>query len=410
MQFVKMGFRNLFRQKRRTLITLAVITFGIGCLLLACGHSRYIAWGLMEMTIHTETGHIQVFGSQYPGRDEETVLQHGLERYEAVREELLDLVDVSIAAARIECTGLISNGEKSAAFMGSGLEPALELRMRSFFSGASSIYDTLAAYETDDDVIALGSALARSLNVRKGDYLTLISTTTDGALNAIDVRYVGSFQGSSPEYDARAAIMPLRTAQRLLNTDKVRNLVITLDETEDTDRLHGEILHLLRGRGYRVDVRTWPELARYYHKVKAFYHQMTGFLSLVLFIIVFFSTANTIMISVIERTTEIGTMLSIGTSRWQTLKVFFFEGLFVGIFGGFLSALFAICASAIINRAGIMLPAPPGLTMGYPLSVRNEPDLYLQIFAWTVAVVTVSSIVSALRVTRMKIVDALGHI
>jgi putative ABC transport system permease protein len=130
----------------------------------------------------------------------------------------------------------------------------------------------------------------------------------------------------------------------------------------------------------------------------------------VLFIIVFFSVSNTVVMSIVERTQEIGTLLSIGTSRWQTLKMFFFEGIFIGIIGGFFSALFAFGLSLLINEFNILLPPPPGFTEGYPLGIRNSMDFYVQIFIATVIVSVLSSMGPAFRVTRMKIVDALGHI
>ena len=139
----------------------------------------------------------------------------------------------------------------------------------------------------------------------------------------------------------------------------------------------------------------------YYKRVSGFYNQMIGFLSLVLFIIVFFSTANTIVMSIVERTTEIGTLLSMGTSKWQTLKMFFFEGLFIGILGGIFAAIFALIFGSIINSFDILLPPAPGMTDGYPLSIRNDFAIFRRIFVATLVIATVSSIIPALRVTSM---------
>jgi putative ABC transport system permease protein len=113
---------------------------------------------------------------------------------------------------------------------------------------------------------------------------------------------------------------------------------------------------------------------------------------------------------VTERTTEIGTMLSLGTSRWQTLKAFFSEGIFIGFIGGAFSMLFAYTLSLAINHFNIYLPPPPGLSEGYPLMVRNEWRFYGEVFLATVAVAALSTLAPALKATRMKIVDALGHI
>jgi len=410
MTFLKLGFRSLFRQKRRTMITLLVITFGIGCLLLARGHSTYINWGLRETTIHSETGHLQFYHADYFEKEEEAILQYGLENYEQLREELQQIPAVKSVQARIDLMGLISNGDKSVACIGQAVEPDKEKALREQFNLSTTIYDSLLKNEAETDIIALGNGLAKALNARNGDYLTLLATTSDGALNALDVKVVGTFTGYSPEYDERAIVLPLKAAQVLLNTSKVKKLLVTLEQTEQTDLYFNKLTEFVRTKGYPIILKKWEEEAAYYQKVKTFYNQMIGFLSIVLFIIVFFSTANTIVMSIVERTTEIGTLLSMGTSRWQTLKMFFFEGLFIGIIGGIFSAVFAFVVANVINYFHIMLPPPPGLTDGYPLSVRNEFPMYVRIFIGTIFVATISTIIPALRVTRMKIVDALGHI
>ena len=409
MAFVKLGFRNLFRQKRRTLITLIVITFGIGCLLLTVGHSVYIEWGLRESTIHSETGHLQVFNEDYLNKEENMVLQYGLENYEELREELMGFLDVYIVMARIELMGLISNGDKSVACIGQGIEPKLEKKLRKVMGNNAAMYDPLLD-NAGDDIISLGIGLANSLNAKEGDYLTLLATTADGALNAVDVRVVGSFDSGTQEYNDRAVIIPLKTAQMLLNTKKVKNLLVTLDDTDKTDRYYNKIAKLSETNQFPVKLKRWHELAKYFSQVKQFYKQATGFLTIILFIIVFFSTSNTIVMSTIERTTEIGTLLSIGTSRFQTLKMFFFEGFFIGIIGGILSIIFAYSVSGLINYFDIRLSPPPGMTDGYPLQIRNVITIYIKIFLGTVLVASISSLVPAFKVTRMKIVDALGHI
>jgi len=410
MTFMKLGFRSLFRQKRRTAITLLVITFGIGCLLLAKGHSLYINWGLRESTIHSETGHLQIYNKDFFEKEEETALQYGLENYETIRNELMQMKDVKLALARIDLMGLISNGDKSVACIGQAVEPEKEKQLRELFRMRTSVYDSLIARQDEVQIIALGNGLAKALNAKVGDYLTVMATTTDGALNALDLKFVGTFSGFSPEYDERAIVIPLQAAQMLLNTQKVKRLLVALDQTEQTDLYYQKISDLASQNGYPVTIKKWEELAVYYKRVKAFYNQMIGFLSLVLFIIVFFSTANTIIMSIVERTTEIGTLLSMGTSKWQTLKVFFFEGLFIGVIGGILAAIFAFIVSGIINYFDILLAPAPGMTEGYPLSIRNDVHLYSQIFISTIVVAIISTILPALKVTRMKIVDALGHI
>ena len=163
MIFMRLGFRSLFRQKRRTLITLIVITFGIGCLLLTTGHSVYIEWGLRESTIHSETGHLQLFGSDYFDKESETILQYGLEDYDSIRNDLMHLMDVELVLARIDLMGLISNGDKSVACIGQGVESGNEKKLRTLFGNTGAMYDSLIAHENDAEIIT-SDLISKSLD------------------------------------------------------------------------------------------------------------------------------------------------------------------------------------------------------------------------------------------------------
>ncbi|MCK5148500.1 ABC transporter permease [bacterium] len=409
MTFMTLGYRSLFRQKRRTVMTLVVITFGIGSLLLTMGHTAYIDWGLRENTIHSETGHLQLFHQDYFDKEEETILQYGLEDCSDLKSGLEQYLEVQLVQARINFMGLISNGEKSVAFVGQAVEPEKERKLRNLFGNSGAAFDSLIACGGEDAVV-LGQALARSLNVQIGDWVTLMTSTTDGALNAVDLRVVDTFTGVSTEYEKRAITIDLQTAQQLLVTDKVNKIIVTLDKTANTDRLYDEISQWAKDNSHTVTMKKWHEQAAYYKKVRSFFQTITGFLSLILLIIVFFASANTIVMSIVERTREIGTLLSLGTSRFQTLKMFIFEGLFLGIIGGFMAMAFAYLAAMLINNSGLMMPPPPGNTQGYQLMVRNEMPIYIIVFFATVLTSVFSSLLPAFRVTRMKIVDALGHI
>ena len=410
MTYFKLGFRSLFRQKRRTIVSLAVVTLGAGSLLLALGHSQYIAWGLRESIIHSETGHLQVFQSGYFDREEKTVLEFGLQDHERIRKDLDLLPDVSLVLARIDFMGLLSNGDKSVACLAQGLEPDREMRLRGLFRMSGTMFNAFLANRKDPYVIALGRKLADSLLARTGDYLTLMTTTASGALNALDLKVIGTFPGASPEYEERAVMIPLPTAQELLRTSKVKNLVVALSGTEKTDAQFEAVASLGRAKGYPITIKKWHERTAYYRQVRQFYDQITGFLTAVLVVIVFFATSNTIMMAVTERTREIGTFFSLGTTRFQILKALLVEGALIGTIGGVFGSAFAYGASKLINSLTITLPPAPGTIDGYPLMIRSEGPTYLAVFLAFLLIASLSAVLPAWRATRMKIVDALGHI
>src|SRR5256885_9729339 len=99
------------------------------------------------------------------------------------------------------------------------------------------------------------------MHAKPGDYLTLMSTTTSGSLNAIDVRIAGIFMSGVKEYDDRAIKMPLAGAQQLLQTTKVQRLLVLLNETDDTAAVRAELTTLFARKHWALGMQDWPQLA-----------------------------------------------------------------------------------------------------------------------------------------------------
>jgi putative ABC transport system permease protein len=384
---IKLALRNIFRNRRRSAITLAVIVFGAVGLILFGGYKAVTFQGLRETTIRGRLGHLQVFTTEGAA---------------TLRARIEADPRVESTAAQITLMGLISNGDKSETFVATAVEPEKDRLMR----GQAVVEGTLLP-DNEPDAITLGKGLAASMNVGPGDYLTLLASTATGSLNAIDVRVAGVFQTGVKELDERAVKMPIAAAQQLLQTTKIEKLLVFLRDTDTTDAVRAD---LERSFGTAVEIKSWSELASFYHQVVLLYNGIFGFLGLIVFAIVVFSVANTIVMSIFERTREIGTLMAIGTSRDRIWRMFFLEGLFTGIVGGLLGVVAGAVIATLINSGNVMLPPPPGYTVGYKLTILLQQPVLLTAFVLSVVTATVSSIVPALKASRLKIVDALGHI
>ena len=234
-----------------------------------------------------------------------------------------------------------------------------------------------------------------------------MTPTVTGSLNAIDVRVAGICDPGVKELDERAVKLPIAGAQQLLQTTKVEKLLVFLRETGTTGAVRAD---LEKSLGRSVEMKSWSELASFYHQVVLLYNGIFGFLGLIVFGIVVFSVANTIVMSIFERTREIGTLMALGTTRGRIWRMFFLEGLMTGILGGLLGVAAGALLAALINGGNVMLPPPPGYTVGYRLTILLQPPVLMTAFLISVVTSTLSSILPALKASRLKIVDALGHI
>lgn len=397
---IKLALRNLFRNRRRSAITLAVIVFGAVGLILFGGYKAMTFRGLRESTVRGRLGHLQLFGKGHESQSQKP-LERALENVAALRAEIESDPRVESTAAQITLMGLISNGDKSETFVATAVEPPKDRNMR----GATIVSGTHLP-DTEPDAVLLGKGLATSMNARVGDYLTLMTPTVTGSLNAMDVRVAGIFQTGVKELDERAVKMPIAGAQELLQTTKVEKLLVFLKDTEMTSAVRAD----LERRNLNVEIKSWPELASFYHQVVLLYNGIFGFLGLIVFGVVVFSVANTIVMSIFERTREIGTLMAIGTTRGRVWRMFFLEGLTTGVLGGVLGLTIGALLAFLINSGNVMLPPPPGYTVGYRLQILLQPSVMATAFLISVITATLSSILPALKASRLKIVDALGHI
>jgi putative ABC transport system permease protein len=406
---VLLSFRNLFRNRRRTLITLTVVAGGVAALVLAGGFFSYMFWGLRETTIRNGLGHLQVFNAALLEREDEHVLENGLEDPQRIAAQIERVSHVRGVAPRIEFYGLVSNGRKSTTFMATAVDPAAEKRMgfqpnispgRWFEEGSSS----------RPDEALLGAGLAHSMNAKPGDGLTLLAATADGALNGIDIEVAGIVNTGIKEMDERVLQITIPTAQRLLQSARVTKLVVGLDRTENTDRVLKALVSLAPAAGQRIGIRTWYELATFYRQVRLLFSGIFVFLGVIVFFMVVMSSANTLLMSMFERTREIGTMLAMGTPRSCVLLLFLSEGLLTGLLGACGGAVLGTVSGVLLNHAAIQLPPPPGNTTGWTFQVLFEPGLIFGSAALVVVVLACTSVIPAVRASRINIVESLASI
>ncbi len=401
------AFKNLFRNKRRTVITFSVIIFGSTALIVAGGFIRYMFDGLANMTIRGGLGHLQLVHPDQLHKEEEKPLQYGLADSERIAGIVAGVAGVLGVTARIDFMGLLSNGDKSVIFLGTGLEPEKEtaLGYENEVVSGSPLTSQGGRYQ-----VTLATGLARSLKSKPGDTLTLMSTTSDGVLNAVDVEVAGIFSTGITEYDERALRVPLKVAQSLLASEKVSKLVVGLARTSDTDRLHDLLAERLRAAGYPMEIRRWYEMATFYQAVVRMFGAIFRILGSIIFVLVVLSSSNTMLMAVFERVREIGTLMAFGTTRLKILAIFVAEGIFIGILGGLLGSAAGYLAIRIMNRAHLILPTPPGNTRPFPIVIPMVPEIFAGVFVLMIATMVAASFLPAMRASRLKIVDALNHI
>lgn len=407
-KFLLLAFRNVFRNRRRTMMTLMMVGGGVTGLLLVGGFFARMFWGLRESTINDGLGHLQIFTAEHFNREEKHVLDTGIDNWRHVAGAVSSGPHVRGVAPRIEFYGMLSNGVKSAVFMGSAIDPAAE-RSLGFTPRLTAGRDLEPNAGADVEAL-IGTGVARSMNVKPGDGLTLLAVTSDGALNGIDVQIVGLVNTGYKEVDDRYLRITLPSAQRLLQSDRVTNLVVGLDQTENTDQVAALLGPKLRGLPQQLILKKWIDLAAYYNQVHSLFSTIFIFLGVIVFFMVLMASVNTLLMTMFERTREIGTMLAMGTPRSWVMTLFVVEATLLGVMGAIVGVAGGNLLAVLINHSGIHLPPPPGTTVPMSFHVLHVPALMIGSSITVVLSLALASILPAIRASRLQIAEALAHV
>jgi putative ABC transport system permease protein len=407
-KFLLLAFRNVFRNRRRTIMTLLMVGGGVAGLLLVGGFFAYMFRGLRESTIRTGLGHIQIFNAEHFRRDEVHVLDTGISNWRQVATVTQSAPHVRGVAPHIEFYGMLSNGVKSSVFMGSAVDPRIEHAMG--FDPRIVSGGQLSGNANGEVEALVGTGVARSMSVKVGDGLTILAVTADGALNGIDIQIVGIVSTGFKDLDDRYLRIALPSAQRLLQSDRVTNLVVGLDRTENTDLVAAAIAPRLQGQSQELTMKKWIDLATYYKQVRTLFSGIFLFLGIIVFFMVLMASVNTLLMAMFERTREIGTMLALGTPRRWIVALFMVEATLTGILGAAVGVAGGNLLGMALNASGLHLPAPPGTSFDMLFRVLHVPSLMAGSSLMVIVSLALASVLPAMRASRLQIAEALAHV
>lgn len=412
---VKIAFRNVFRNRRRTLLTLSSIVLGSAALINFDAYQNFAEWGLRESYIRSQLGHLQIYKKGYRASKGMNPFGYLIANSEDIKKTVTEVLGnrLKVVTGRLELNGLITKGGQSYNFIAQGIEIESERKMSALDDGTSSALkvrrgETLAG--SDVGAVLLGYELCEALDVREGDLLSLMGASAVGSLNATDLLWKGCFSTISKEYDKVAAIMPLADAKRFSATDDVLKLVVMLKNTDMTAKARADLEAAFAAKGYDLEMVSWIELADYYKQVMVFLGGMFMVIATIIVFVVVFSIVNTLTMSVFERVQEIGTIRAMGAEGGSILKLFIIEGFMLGLIGGLIGIVFGGAVGLAVNQAKFLLPPPPGSSEGFLLQLRFYPSSFVLGFCIAVASSLVASIYPAMKAAKLRVVDALRHV
>lgn len=412
--WLTISIRNIIKNGRRSMTTVLAIALGYAAINLFSGYVHSTYEGLTMAAIHGEgLGHITIFKKGYleQGKLHPEKYQFSKAEVERITSIVRKEADVQLVTPRLSTSGILSNGRNSTIFIAEGLVPSDDREIRGDLSKYTSFTGTYLDDKEKTGVV-IGSELAGMLDLKVGSDAVILSNTYSGMANAMDAKITGIYNTGNTATNDKMLLMTLRHSQDLMDFTGAERLVVLLKDGGNGKNLAavlGRLEKSLAGAGISVEMKTWDELSVFYKQVKNLFDMIFLFIFSIVLIIVVMSVINTMSMSVMERTREIGTLRALGLKRPGVKGLFATEGALLGLLGSGMGFLFFFAVYALITAAHPTY-VPPGSSNPVPLQVDLVWAFLVQSLLFLSILALLAAYVPARKSARMTIVDALGHV
>jgi len=407
----KIALRNLFRYKRRTLLTVSLITIGVVFVLVFISVSGSFKNMIIGQITDSMLGHIQVHRRGYVASIDNLPLNlnpppQAMRKLESV---LRDLPEVEAYSPRIKFGGMFSNFTETTNIRLNGVYPEQEFRTVPLLP---------ARIKTGNKNLKKGEIwvpelLARGMGLKIGDPVVVVATNKDGSVNGKQFTVSGVLDSATGP-GGRDGYIHLQDALETLRMPEIEisEMAIRIKNfqklDEVTQQLEEGLAKQITPQGQPIfEVHSWEKLSPFYN-IARMIEVMTFFIKLMLIAVVLISIMNVMIMAVYERIREIGTIAAIGTLPGKILTLFIMEGFCLGIIGVIVGNLIGLGIILILNFAGLKFDF--GMQKDLVLAASIAPRDLIVTSGIVILVAVIASLQPALKASRMEPIKALRHV
>lgn len=394
---LSLAWRNIWRNKRRSLIIVAAIAVGLLCGLFTSAIMFGMGESLINTTIDRDLGHIQIHTKTF---EDDKLLTDTIPSSIKILSEIKSQPDVIGASARLIIDGMISSATSSGGVRITGIQPQDEMKV-------TSVHNYIVAgkyFEADQsNQILIGFKLADNLGIKERSKVVLSFQGLDGTIIYGAFRVTGIFRTESTMFDRSTVFIREKDILSLLNSDPIyHEISVRANSVQSVDSIYAN----LQNNYSDLSVQTWKDLAPELKLMDEMIGlQLNIFLGVILFALLFGIT-NTMLMSVLERVREFGVLMAVGMKRRKVFSMIILETIMLSLFGGIIGMILASITVAYFGYAGINLSAFTAGFSEWGLSSILYPILpfsfYLSITIMILFTAVFSAIYPAIKAIRLK--------
>ena len=375
--------------------------------------------GTFDNYIRLQAGHIKIYNAEYVNKERLLPLDVPVSDYEAMQKNVSGIDGIDLITPRIRFGVMLNVNGNNENSIGIGIDPIEErniLQLEKLLTAGSRYF------KTGEAEMLIGKRLADTLDVKLGDTITVITQTAFSSLGAMNFKVVGMTESGIIYLDKSTFYIPIDKCQELLDMDGMATeLVIMTKDKEDTSRLAGEIAtrldtsgivgkesHFVRGDD-KYEVIPWQSQGDLYSAISTSKISMSVIGGIIL-VVAGLTILNTMLMSVFERTREIGMMMAMGMKGRRIIVLFLFEALAIGVLGGIAGCIVGGGIAILTEHTGLDFSSAMenvSLPIGGIIYPHFEFASILKAFAFGIAIAAVASLYPAYRASRMQPTEAL---
>ena len=403
-ELLKIAYRGLGRNRRRTLLSALALGIGVALLLMMAAFIEGEMRGSLELGIRLESGHLQVRAKDYDEVQGSLAWEDLVEQPGAIAAQVAALAPVRAAAPRLYASGILLVGEESLGVRIIGLDPA---------SATNEVFRAElpdgAWLEADDrEGVLMGEALAAKRGLSVGERITLLVNTSNGTVEEQSFVIRGLYNTHTPTYDQSNILMPLAKAQTITQSgDRASIIWVMLDDMFQADAVAAALT------SSQYEVKTWEQLNGFVLSIESYSRAMMAIFYLIVLGITATVVVNAMVMAVFERTREIGVLAAIGMKSRRIMALFLTESFLLAVIGVAMGLVLGGIIVYWVSTRGVYLGdmvADMGVTgmlmgdriYGY-LTVQDATMLVIAAFVVTM----LASLYPAMLAAHMEPVQAL---
>lgn len=410
---LKFSWRNIWRNKRRTFLTLLAIAVGVFSLVFAKSYITGILNTSIELVIKTEAGHVSIAHEEYLRLKRILPKEYMVKDLSGLEDEISALPGVETTRAQIKFNVMLSHDESNEIGLAIGIEPEKTDKIM-------ELSETVVAgdYLNGSGLeVIIGNKMAEKLGVKVNDELLLVTSDINYSTYALPFKIVGIFETGFPHYDKHILYIHIEKAREMLDCgDSAHEVLVFLQDPGQSNDIANRVEHILKQKNPESPIRVTPwqqhDLLSFWPMAEGIWEKILGIIMLIVALVIL----NTMLMAVMERYHEIGVIKAMGFKNREAFSMILIEAFYLGAIGSVIGGILGGSLSAVLEKTGIDFSKMTGGVMeniDVPIPLFSKmlyPDFTFEILVssiiFGIMIALIAVLYPAFRSAKMSPVEA----